>query len=114
MLSPFPGLALGLGWLIAALLQSQGKLDANDAENVTQIIKAGAESGVDTMTIKMDRENALGIDLALGKLKAARPFRFTAGMRGETGYEIHVTYQKPDAGSVSIPAPLGPRGRIPE
>lgn len=76
-----------LRWLTA-----HGKLTADDADNVVKIVRAGSESNVKRLKIKMNRENATGLDAALGRAKTSRPFRFNIGTRGDTQYEIYVEY----------------------
>lgn len=93
LLIPIFGPTYAFGWLIATLLQSQGKITKDDAQNVEEIIKAGAEANVDEMTIVVDRDNSLGLDMKLKQLKTSRSFLFNIGMKGETHYEIKVKYK---------------------
>src|SRR5262245_37510058 len=67
------GLPAALGFLMYALLRTQGKIESDDAKNVIEIIKAGAESRVRKMTIKVERQNTAGLDLTLEKVNAKRP-----------------------------------------
>jgi hypothetical protein len=93
---PFPlSLVEPLTSLLETLLRSPGKLGRDDAEYIEQIIQKGAESRVDEMTIIVDRETALGVDLKLGKVRGKQPFNFTIGERGDTRYEIKIKYRAP-------------------
>lgn len=94
LFNPLMGGAFYAGWLLVDLLRGQGKITEDDAQSVAEIIKAGAESDVDEMTITVNRENVLGIDTKLKGLKTKRGFNFVVGMRGDTTYEIKVKYKE--------------------
>jgi hypothetical protein len=85
--------AIIAGTLLFELLKNQGRLTENDSKNVVEIIKAGAESNVDALNIRMNKQDALGLDIKLKSLKTQRPFTFILGASGQTDYEIKVKYK---------------------
>jgi hypothetical protein len=82
-----------VGTLLYELLKNQGRLTKDDSKNVIEIIKAGAESNVDEINIRMNKQDAVGLDLKLKSLKTQRPFTAIIGQSGQTEYEIKVKYK---------------------
>ena len=85
--------AIFAGTILYEFLKNQGRLTENDSKNVVEIIKAGAESNVDALNIRMNKQDAQGLDIKLKSLKTQRPFTFILGNSGQTEYEIKVKYK---------------------
>jgi len=69
----------------------QGKVEGTDAEMIERIIQAGADSDVDEMTIKLNKEQGVGFDFK--EVKASRKFKVNVGTSGETSIDLNVKYQ---------------------
>lgn len=75
----------------------RGEIKDVDAENVSEIIRAGAECDVDEMTIRIDKDQVIGADLkrTLQSEGDGQSTKFSAnlGNSGEMVYEIDVKYK---------------------
>jgi hypothetical protein len=75
---------------VADSVSRQQKVDSKDAKNVSKIIKAGRESDVEEMTVRISKESGVGLDIAHSKAKV----RATIGNHGRTEYELRVKYRE--------------------
>lgn len=88
-LAPYKIIAEAIGKFINV----DGGLTDNDADNIEKIIVAGSKSNAKNMRVKINKDEVVGANIALGKLKTNANIKAVVGKSSTGEYEIDVEYK---------------------
>lgn len=75
------------------LFKNNSQLNDQEGINIERIILAGEKGNADTVKIKINKEDLIGADLAVGRLKSKKNLKIAIGKSSEATYEIEVHYK---------------------